>query len=120
MFEHAFAAERRFELGPRDRPRAEHSRDVARQVEDGRLEADGRRPAVEDQVDPAVEIGEDVLGPGRRDAGSTGSRSAPRSAGPTRSIRPRATCPAGARTPTVSLPGRHEVGDDRRARRGRA
>ena len=39
-----------------------------RQVEHRRLEADGRRPAVEDQVDPAVEVGQDVLGPGRREA----------------------------------------------------
>ena len=51
----------------RDRSRAEQPRGCAGQVEDGGFQADGRRAAVDDQVDRAVEIGQHVLGPGRRD-----------------------------------------------------
>ena len=41
------------------------------QVEDGRFEADRRLAAIEDQVDPPVEVLEDVPGERRRDPGGT-------------------------------------------------
>ena len=65
---HAIAPERCFaapclEIGP-----GRSSRGARRgQVEDRRLQAERRRPAVDDQVDPTVEIGQHMLGPGRRE-----------------------------------------------------
>ena len=87
------------EIGP-----GRSTRGLARQIEDGGLEPDRRRSAIDHQVDLAVEIGERRARPGSVRCGSTGLRSAPRSGWPTRSMRPRATAPAGARKPTVSLP----------------
>ena len=49
-----------------DRARSKDAERGTRQVEDRRLQAEGSGPAVEDQVDPAIQVGQDVLGPGRR------------------------------------------------------
>ena len=48
-----------------DRARSKDAKGGARQVEDRRLQAEGGGPAVEDQVDPAIQVGQNVLGPGR-------------------------------------------------------
>ncbi len=62
--EHRTAGECRFELGQGDGAMAKNLRGEAGQVEDGRLKPDGRRPAIDHQVDLVFEIGQDVLGPG--------------------------------------------------------
>ncbi len=65
---HRAAGEGRLQLRGRDRPGTQQPRRIARQVEHRGFQADGRRAAVEDQVDPAVQVGQDVLGAGRREA----------------------------------------------------
>ena len=62
------AREGGLEFRDADRPRPQQSGRVARQVEDRGFQADGRRPAVEDQVDPTLQVGQDMLGAGRREA----------------------------------------------------
>ena len=93
--------------------RPKHSRRRSRQVEDGRFQAEVGRPAVEDQVDPAVQVGQDVLGRVGETrferlalGAASGSGVLDQAAGDARGRHSHAT---------VSLAGRHEVGDQGRS-----
>ena len=54
-----------------DRPRAEHAREVARDVDDGRFETDVAGAAIEDDRDAISERTDDVLGQRRRHLGGS-------------------------------------------------
>ncbi len=63
------------DLRPRDAARPQQHRPVCEARDDGRFHADPRRPAIEDQVDPPLEVGAHVFGPGGADpAGAVGRR----------------------------------------------
>ena len=84
--------------------RPKHSQRRRRQVDDGRFQTQVGRPAVENQVDPAVQVGQDVLGAGGRD--TVRAVGAGRGEGLVRRARssPRAMLEAGTRRATVSRP----------------
>ena len=60
--DHIHRADDRFELVARHAAGPEQGRAGAGEVDDGRLDADGTRAAVEDQVDAVAQLGPDVVG----------------------------------------------------------